>query len=128
MTPIILSPLHTCERERLQLLALNSIGHRSWPAIARLPRYCQIPMTSLYMWATGKRPLADEWLDVLGIPHEKPAPVCNNPDCEGYGEPHIYDCREQVVKAKAKPRTPAYRVGWMMSFYTSREWKDVIDA
>jgi hypothetical protein len=56
------------------------------------------------MWAVGKRPLADEHLAKLGILHEKPAPVCVNPKCEGYGEPHVYDCRTQQVKAKSKPR------------------------
>lgn len=96
--------LHRCEAERQALLDLNRLDSLSWPDIARLPRYSGIPFTSLYMWATGKRPLADKWLDKLGIPHEKPAPVCTNPNCEGYGEPHVYDCRTQTVRRKSKPR------------------------
>jgi hypothetical protein len=104
MTTIISMPLHTCESERLQLAALNRVNGKSWPHIARLPRYSGIPFTSLYMWAKGERPLADEHLARLGIPHEKPAPVCNNPDCEGYGEPHVWDCKTQTVKRKGKPR------------------------
>ena len=40
----------------------------------------------------------------LGIAKYQPAPVCVNSDCEGYGEPHVYDCRTQTVKAKGRPR------------------------
>ena len=39
-----------------------------------------------------------------GVLHEKPAPVCTNRDCEGYGEPHVFDCRTQQVRRKSKPR------------------------
>jgi len=110
---IILTTLHTCEGERQDLLDLNTIDGKSWPEIARLPRYSGIPFTSLYMFAKGKRPLADEWLDKLGIPHEKPAPVCTNQSCEGYGEPHVFDCRTQQVKSKSKPRSRPVRWGWL---------------
>jgi len=96
--------LHASERERLSLAALNSIGNMSWPKIARLPRYSQIPMTSLYMWVKGKRPLSDEHKQRLGIPYERLAPACSS--C---GKVHAYDraCEMQVIiKEKPKPKNP----------------------
>lgn len=104
-----ISTLHTCEAERLAMAALNTTNHMSWPRIARLPRYCQIPMTSLYMWAKGERPLSDEHKRTLGLPYEKLAPVCANPDCKEYGKPHTWDCRTQTVKQKPKARRRKWR-------------------
>jgi len=50
---------------------------------------------------------------VWGVLYEKPAPVCTNQSCEGYGEPHVFDCRTQQVKQKSKPRSRPVRWGWL---------------
>jgi len=44
----------------------------SWPEIAAEPRYVGIPVTSLYMFAKGERPLAKEHMDRLGISERPP--------------------------------------------------------
>lgn len=117
----IVGILHKCERERLALRSLNSISRMSWPKIARLPQYYPIPMTSLYMWAMGKRDLSDEWKIKLRIPVEIPTPVCSV-----HGVVHCYDCAVETVKAKAKQRPPRHQFGWLMSFYETKEWAEII--
>jgi len=97
-----ISILHKCEGERLALDALHRIQHRSWPEIARLPRYWQIPMTSLYMWAVGRRDLANVHKIKLGIPVK----VLTVP-CSACGDVHAIDraCQKTViVRTKRKPR------------------------
>jgi hypothetical protein len=36
-----------------------------------------------------------------------PAPVCTNPECESYGQPHVFDCATHTVIAKPKRPKPA---------------------
>lgn len=33
----------------------------------------------------------------------KPAPICTNPACDGYGQPHVWDCQTQTVTDKKPP-------------------------
>ena len=62
--------LHTCEGARLEVLELHRTKDMSWPKIAQKAKYRGIPMTSLYMWATGKRKLKSEYRKKLGITNE----------------------------------------------------------
>ena len=62
--------LHTCEGARLEVLELHRTKDMSWPEIAHVAKYRGIPMTSLYMWATGKRKLKSEYRKKLGITNE----------------------------------------------------------
>ena len=117
-----MNSLHTCESERRALLDLNRLDCMSWPDIARLERYSEIPMTSLYMFAIGKRPLADEHKLKLGIPVQQPVDVCPI-----HHVVHDYDCRTQTVRKKAKSNeTRRHVFGWLES-YSSRQLLYMLD-
>ena len=92
-------------RDRLKHLRDNL--SLKWEDIAAMPEFNhpkRIPQQTLYMIYAGERDVPKKFRKQLGEPETAPAPVCTNPNCEGYGEPHVYDCRTQAVKKKAKPR------------------------
>jgi hypothetical protein len=42
----------------------------------------------------------------MGWPIKVEVMPCTNPDCEGFGEPHVWDCQTEQVKPKPTPKRP----------------------
>lgn len=48
-------------------------------------------------------------LVLLGLePETAPAPICTNPTCDGYGQPHTYNCQTQAVIEKTAESKRVY--------------------
>ena len=92
-----------------------------WRDIAKMPKFKGIPIQTLSMIYLGKRDVPKKFRKQLGEPATAPAPVCLV-----HGVVHCFDCRTQTVRKQPKPRPPRQQIGWLMSFYETKEWDKVV--
>ena len=99
-------------RDELALIRDNLC--MTWREIATMPKYQGIPIQTLSMIYLGKRGVPKKYRERLGLPTTQPAPVCPE-----HGVVHVGKCPKKL-------RPPRHQLGWLMSFYETKEWDKVI--
>jgi hypothetical protein len=87
-----------------ELNRLHDSHALSWRKISALPKYQGIPAGTLCAIAKGREPKKNKHRLILGLPPLGTAEICTNPTCDGYGQPHTFDCQTEQVKQKPQPR------------------------
>lgn len=106
------SDVQTLDRVRKRLNNLHGIKRQGWREIASMADFEGIPPGTLSAIAKGREPKKAIHRKILNLPPLRvETEPCQNPDCDGFGQVHKWDCQTQVVRPKpARKRKARTRI------------------